>query len=289
MAKALLRLRLGRAILGSKAKDFIPPLSYFDGWNPSVSGRINEYVSKRDQLTANPGWCFAANNAIVEPRAAVPLKLYRKGTNGKRTELIGHELLDLLDNPNLAHIGEQMRQFHFTYLNYVGESYLYLRDNRGNAFKPAKGKLPAALEIFPAHLVDFHLGETYTASVVRYAGNEYELTSFIRDLNPDPARPYYGRSIVRAAALTIDLENQMKEWNRGIFANSARPGLIFSTSEPLTSSPSTAGRRSSSTSTPARDWCCRSQAGRRRSGPAGAAPFSAIKYPSFRSALPSPV
>jgi phage portal protein BeeE len=55
----------------------------------------------------------------------------------------------------------------------------------------------------------------------------------VRDLNPDPGQPYHSRSIIRAAALTIDTENQMKEWNRGVFANSARPSLIFSTNEPL--------------------------------------------------------
>jgi hypothetical protein len=51
------------------------------------------------QLQANLGWCFAANNAIVEPSAAVELKLYRKGKSGKREEIVEHELLDLLDNP----------------------------------------------------------------------------------------------------------------------------------------------------------------------------------------------
>ena len=119
-------------------------------------------------------------------------------------------------------------------MNFVGESYIYMRDLGGNEFicRP-RASLPAALEIFPAHLVQFTLGETYTKSTVHYGQNDYPLLSFIRDLNPDPAQPYFGRSIIRAAATTIDTENQMKEWNRGIFANSARPSLIFSTNEPL--------------------------------------------------------
>jgi hypothetical protein len=32
-------------------------------------------------------------------------------------------------------------------MNFVGESYIYMRDARGNAYEPAKGRLPAALEI----------------------------------------------------------------------------------------------------------------------------------------------
>ena len=41
-------------------------------------------------------------------------------------------------------------------MNFVGESYVYMRDSRGNAY-PARGRLPAAMEIFPAHLVQFTL------------------------------------------------------------------------------------------------------------------------------------
>lgn len=236
MAKAPIRLRLAKAILGSHAKDFIPPLSSFDGYSSGLSGRLNDYVTKSDQLKANLGWCFAANNAIADPTAAVEIKLYRKLKNGKREEVIEHELLDLLDAPNAAHTGEQLRHLHFTYMNYVGESYLYMRDLSGNPYEPRKNKLPAAMEIFPAHQVQFTLGDngrSYSKSTVRYGGDAYPLFSFIRDLNPDPEQPYFGRSIVRAAALTIDTENQMKEWNRSVFANSARPSLIFSTNEPL--------------------------------------------------------
>jgi len=230
------RLRLAKAILGSKAKEYIPSLSsIYDGWGyGSTAAPLNDYVSMGAQLEANLGWCFAANNAIVEPAAAVELKLYRKTNGGKREEIVEHELLDLLDNPNNAHTGEQLRSLHFSYMNFVGESYVYMRDSRGNAYEPGRGRLPAALEIFPAHLVQFTLSrEGYSLSTIRYGQETFLLGSVIRDLNPDPGRPYYGRSIVRAAAQTLDTEYQMKEWNRRFFANNARPSLIFKTNEPL--------------------------------------------------------
>ena len=78
MARPTIRLRLARAILGRHAKDFIPPLSYFDRFGSGFAGQLNDYRSKSEQLDANIGWCFAANNAIVEPSAAVKLKLYRR-------------------------------------------------------------------------------------------------------------------------------------------------------------------------------------------------------------------
>jgi hypothetical protein len=45
-----IRLRLAKAILGSKAKEYIPALSLFDGingWGTDATGRLKNYVSKR--------------------------------------------------------------------------------------------------------------------------------------------------------------------------------------------------------------------------------------------------
>lgn len=236
MARAPFRLRLAKAILGSKAKEFIPPLpSDGDFWGAS-GARLNDYRTKQEQLKANVGWCFAANNAIVEPTAAIKFKLMRKKKDGERVEVTSGpdmEILELLDAPNLAHTGEQLRQLHYSYMNFVGESYTYMRGLDGGHFQPGRGKLPAALEIFPAHLVQFKLGDTYTASTVKYSNNEYPITSVVRDLNPDPDQPYFGRSIIKATALTIDTENQMKEWNRGVFARGGRPSMVVQTEEEM--------------------------------------------------------
>ncbi len=234
MARAPLTQRFKQAGLILRGKSFIPPLPLDDGFGGlSGSSRLNSYANKQDQLAANLGWCFAANNAIVDPTAAVELKLYKIQKDGDRVEIKQHEILDLLDAPNLAHTGEQMRHLHFTYMNYVGESYIHMLGIGATDFEPGKGKLPLAMEIFPAHLVDFKLEGRYMSSVVKYQNHEYPLTSFIRDLNPDPERPYYGRSIVRAGALAIGTDNEMKKWNENLFGQGAHPSLIFNTNEPL--------------------------------------------------------
>lgn len=233
------RVGLAKAILGRNSKAFIPSLSPTGGvrFPGGSSGRINSYDTKPDQLAALKGWVFAANSAIADPCAAVELKLYRKKDDGDREEVTtgeDMEILDLLSNPNMIHTGEQMRQLHFTYMNIVGESYIYMRDLKGEAFVPSKGRLPAALDIFPSHMAQFQLGESYTKSIVRYGGNVYPIVAFIRDLNPDPNNPYQGRSIVAASAEVVDIDDQMKRTNQNLMANQARPSLIFSTNVPLT-------------------------------------------------------
>ncbi|NQX14243.1 phage portal protein [Microbacteriaceae bacterium VKM Ac-2855] len=88
--------------------------------------------------------------------------------------------------------------------------------------------LPDAIELLPSHLVQFKLGkERFSDSLIKYAQQDYKIGQVIRGYNPDPENPYYGESIISAAASAIDSDQQMQSWNRRTFTNNARPGLIF--------------------------------------------------------------
>jgi HK97 family phage portal protein len=212
--------------ISSTKKEFIPTLASMDTFfGVGLGSRIKTYKLKQEQVNANIGWVFAANSAISEACASVPLHLYQLKSDGDREEIMTHDILDLLDTPNASHTGEQFRQLHFTYMNLTGESYLLkmmgskpLEDNK---------KLPLALHIMPSHHVDFILGKDYWTSVVKLDNVEYPIKAVIRDINPDPNNPYKGRSIISASAATIDTDDQMKEWNRRFFANSARPSVTI--------------------------------------------------------------
>src|SRR4051812_46093077 len=120
------RLRLAKAIAGSRAKDFIPSLDLIDRWRDGDGSVLKGYRSKSEQIAANLNWSYAANRAIVEPAAAIELKVYRKDSKGERkeaTDAKARQLLELLSNPNNVHTWEQMAQLHYTYLNFNGESY----------------------------------------------------------------------------------------------------------------------------------------------------------------------
>ncbi|MBY4210803.1 phage portal protein [Rhodococcus fascians] len=225
-----LRYKLAARLLG-KGKSFIPHLNdtldAFDGGNS-----IKNYKTKAEAITANLGWAFTANDAIVRPTARVKFALYRVDKKGDRTEIFDHPVLDLLKRPNGSLKGKQMRRLHFSYMNFAGESYELMMQG-DQPFEPKKGQLPDSLHVLPAHLVEFKLGETFSTSTVKFDNKIYPISSVMRDLNPDPRNPYYGQSIITAAAATIDTDEQMKDWNRRFFANNARPGLIFSTKEEM--------------------------------------------------------
>ena len=199
---------------------------------------LKTYENKREQITANVGWVYTANNAITEPCAAVELVMQKRNAKGKWenvTDSKSQAVLDLIQEPNAAHLDEELLELHYSYMNFNGESYILMRGMDGQPFVPAPGKLPAALEVLPAHDVDFRLGDgAFSASVVRYGQSEFKIESVIRSINPDPVNPYNGRSFVTAAAATIDTDIQMKDWNRGFFKRGAQPSLVFSSNEPLT-------------------------------------------------------
>ncbi|MBB0998289.1 phage portal protein [Dietzia maris] len=229
-SKAPLRYKLAARLLG-RGKAFVPHLSNtleaFD-----TGGKVRDYKTKQDAISANLGWAFTANDAIARPTARIRLKLYKRDAAGDRTEILTHPILDLMNAPNGAHKGKQLRRLHFTYMNFTGESYLLMLKG-AKPFEPKKGQVPDSLHILPAHLCEFVLGETYSQSIVRFNNKDYPIGSVIRDINPNPANPYVGQSIITAASATIDTDEQMKDWNRRFFANNARPGLVFSTNEEM--------------------------------------------------------
>lgn len=228
-----LRLRLANFIAGNaRQKEFVQPLSPLDGWSLNGTGRMHQFTTAPEQLGANLGWVFAANKAIADPAAAVQFKLYHRRKDGDREEITEHELLDLLNGPNLAHTGEQLRQLHYTYMNLTGESYILMLKGSGE-YTPKRGQLPDALQILPTHRIQFKVGKKFSESYIMIEKQRYSIMNIIRDFNPDPANPFYGRSIIAASAPALDLETNMLEWNRRYFANNAQPSLIFNSNEAM--------------------------------------------------------
>lgn len=224
-----IRVRIAQLVAGKSFIPSLPSVGYGAG-----AARINEYRDKASQLQANLGWVSAANEAIVSSVAAVELVLYKKLPDGDKERVHEHEILDLLNQPNSIHGYEQFVQLHHTYVNITGEGYILLLDKNGQPFEPRMGRLPAALHLLPSHEASIQLrNDDYYNSQVMYKGTAYPIGTVIRDLVPDPMRPYYGRSVIAASASSIDTDEQMKEWNRNFFANEARPGMVFTTNEEL--------------------------------------------------------
>ena len=203
----------------------IPHIDLHNFFGDGGSAKLNDYKTKQSQLRANIGWVFSANQAIAEEASAVELKLYRKMPDGDREEIFEHEILDLLRKPNGWLTGSKFWSLYYQYMNLTGEAYI-LKMRNGEVLDK-KGVLPHALHILPSHLADLQLNDSREDSRIMFLGRQFSLDSVIRDINPDPENPYVGRSIVKAAAMTVDTDYQMKDWNRSLFANGVRPSAVI--------------------------------------------------------------
>lgn len=194
---------------------------------------VAEYKDKKSQLMANVGWVYAANQVIADDCSAVRLKLMHKMADGDEEEVYSHEVLDLLDDPNMVITAKQLWNLYYSYLNLTGEAYILKLDQKGNPLTD-KTKLPSALFPLPSHLCEFHLGERdWNESYVMFNGDKYPISAILRDINPDPENIYQGMSIVRKASLTVDTDIQMKRWNNKLFKNGARPGVVVEVPDQL--------------------------------------------------------
>lgn len=194
---------------------------------------VEEYKDKKSQLMANVGWVYAANQVIADDCSAVRLKLMHKMADGDEEEVYSHEVLDLLDDPNMVITAKQLWNLYYSYLNLTGEAYILKLDQKGNPLTD-KTKLPSALFPLPSHLCEFHLGERdWNESYVMFNGDKYPINAILRDINPDPENIYQGMSIVRKASLTVDTDIQMKRWNNKLFKNGARPGVVVEVPDQL--------------------------------------------------------
>lgn len=228
--------RVIKNLIGGTVFQDVPHIDldkYLNGDYTSGSSRMNNYSSKQSQLRANIGWVFAANSAISEECASVELKLYKGKKNGDREEIFDHEILDLLKRPNGWLRGSQFWSLYYQYMNLTGEVYI-LKMRNGEIMDAGSSEIPHALHIVPSHLASLILGDTKDDSYIRFIGKDIPLGSFIRDINPDPENPYKGRSVITASAMTLDTDYRMREWNRGLFANAARPSAVLEVPDVMT-------------------------------------------------------
>lgn len=227
--------RVIKNLIGGTVFQDVPHIDldkYLSG-NFSGSSRVNNYSSKQSQLRANIGWVFAANSAIAEECASIELKLYKRKKNGDREEIFDHEILDLLKKPNGWLRGSQFWSLYYQYMNLTGEVYI-LKMRNGEIMDADSNQIPHALHVIPSHLANLKLGESREDSMVNFLGRDIPLDCFIRDINPDPDNPYQGRSIIKASAMALDTDYRMREWNRGLFANAARPSAVLEVPDVMT-------------------------------------------------------
>lgn len=185
------------------------------------------------------GWVYANVSAIAEEISKIDFELYKVTiVKGEPTfnEIKSHPLLDLLDKPNRFTTASQLFYLSQANLELTGDCF-YLLD------RPTQ---PTQMVMLQPDKVTINLGDprvgediiesyTYKDTVDgKSIETTYQPEYIIHMKTPNPSNPFRGKSVVEAAATTIDTSNQAQEFLKVFFDNAAVPNFALSSDQRIT-------------------------------------------------------
>jgi HK97 family phage portal protein len=178
-------------------------------------------VAQAEAYTRSP-WVYLAVSRIAEAAAMTPLHVYRR-TGEQRIAVERHPLEDLLHHPNPFTSRFELLEQTVGFLELTGNAYWYLAGENGTPAQiwPLR---PDRVSIVPDER-DYIRGYIYAVGGVQVPLEAVEVIHFKRW---HPLNDYYGLSALQAAALTIQTDRAMAEWNRNTFGrdNGVPAGVV---------------------------------------------------------------
>ena len=182
----------------------------------------NGKISEATALGMISGWVYACIRAIAEEVANARLKLYQINRDGKREEVMDHDLIDLIGSANDYQTGYELRYLTAAHLEAVGNAYWYLEGVKSESDKPdtihilnPKNVKVLKTKTFPSAIE----GYEYKTEGETKKFQPYEILHF---KSPDPLDALVGIGTVQNIPQWIDSDNYATEFNRRFFINGAR-------------------------------------------------------------------
>lgn len=144
-------------------------------------------------------------------------------------------LLKLLNRPNELFSGFDFWQLNQTYIDVVGNSYIWLESGRADAFSP---KAIKGMHILRPDLVKPIVVDGVVTKYEYQLPNKtvtYEAEEILHMFRPDPLNPLQGVSILKAGIHAIQTEQQIGAYHARILENGGKiEGVMKFTTERLT-------------------------------------------------------
>jgi HK97 family phage portal protein len=190
-------------------------------------------------LQSFDGWVYANVSTLAEEVSKIEFELYTTGYS--KGELVfnpvtTHPILDLLDRWNPFTTTSEGIYTLEAQLELAGDTFLLL----DNAVKPQNIFIlqPDRIEIIPGSKDNGYQIKSYKYKYKDNAGKEIEVIYppelVIQLKNPHPSNPLRGKSVVEAAAKSIDLDILVEEFLKNFFKNNATPGIVLSSDQRIT-------------------------------------------------------
>lgn len=169
------------------------------------------------QVYGEVGWLFGAVSLIANSVADSEWHLFA----GDK-EIDDHPLLDLLWKVNPFQTGYQFKLLTQMYISLVGEAFIVLEYN--------KLGIPAQMWLVPPGYMNIVATQGNYISYYEYKRGtqvqRLEIPEVIHIMDPNPANPYRGVGAAHSIATDLDSERYASQYQRKLFFNDARPGLV---------------------------------------------------------------
>jgi HK97 family phage portal protein len=201
----------------------------------SSNSLVNDKTISEKLLRSFVGWVYANVSVLAEEISKMEFELYQiKLVKGEieLVELDSHPLLDLLDRFNPFTTTSEAMYMTEAHLELAGDTF-YLLDSATspkNIFILQPDMVTvnpgAATEAYNIQSYDYKIRENGKSKIVTYPADRV-----IHIKNPNPSNPYRGKSVVEAAATTIDIDTLSEQFLKKFFENGAVPNFALSSDQ----------------------------------------------------------
>ena len=202
-----------------------PPASMSGGSGfmlEGASGGSSSSAVANLQAYSATGWLFAVVQRISTAVASAEWKLYTVRSNGDRTQVRNHPLLDIWESANPFSTRDDFVETFQQHLELTGEAYWLLV---GGPMRPEElwPLRPDRMKPIPDR-ANWLRGWEYTVN----SGRIFLEPEWVVQLrSPSPMDPYRGIGPVGSVRTDLETERSAAEWSRSFFRNSAEPGGVL--------------------------------------------------------------
>lgn len=211
-----------------KAPDRLPVST--GGWLGDGLGVGNEASSLQHlQSLGTVGWLFAIVDRIATAVASAEWKLYKQDSQGTRTEVLNHPLLDLWRSVNPFYTQIELLETGQQHFELAGEMWWVLLRN-GN------GRPVEMWPVRPDRMTVVPSPDNYIAGYLYRVGSQaipLPPQDVILIRRPHPVSPYRGIGTLQSVMVDAATERESSLWTRNFFRNNATPGGIIEVSQAM--------------------------------------------------------
>jgi HK97 family phage portal protein len=205
-------------------KDTLGSKSYV-GVMPGALPVASKNWNQNDFLTALEVSLYT--NKAIAKRAEKVSEVEFVLTDARGKEIDNDPILDLLYRPNEIFTGRQFWKLYQTYLDTIGEVYIYLESDK----EIFKGKNIKAMHLLIPTLVTPHFDEYGKPSKYEYKTENktitYQPDQIIYVHNPNPKSPLRGQSLLKAGVPAITTETQISLYHSRVIENGGKVEGVF--------------------------------------------------------------